>query len=396
MGEVIRKDPAGAKTPPNLRDYAAEYAHFSWADARSALDGLPGGGGLNIAHEAVDRHANGARARGISRCAGSAEAARFAISPIPTCRSGPAASPMYCRGSELRRESACSCSQRASLNCILRFSAALKHRCVVSPLFSAFGPEPIATRMAIGEGRVLVTTTGLYRKKLAALRERLPTLKHVLVVREEPGDSIPDGHARSGGAARLGGRRLSHRPYRSRGPRAAAFHQRHDRQAEGRDPRARGRGCASRHRAARARPASGGCILVHGRSGLGDRDLLRHHRAARHWRHADRRRGRLRCRALVRHARAGAGQRLVHGADGGAHDDEGGHRDCAPAAVSAVALHRERGRAAEPAGRVLGHGGIRSAHPRQLVADRDRRDHGREFRLDGHPPRLDGPGAARV
>ena len=34
---------------------------FSWAGARRALDGLPGGRGLNIAHEAVDRHAAGDR-----------------------------------------------------------------------------------------------------------------------------------------------------------------------------------------------------------------------------------------------------------------------------------------------------------------------------------------------
>ena len=52
--ERIRKRPedrAGA----NLLDYE-EYARtFSWAQARALLDGLPGGG-LNIAHEAVDRH----------------------------------------------------------------------------------------------------------------------------------------------------------------------------------------------------------------------------------------------------------------------------------------------------------------------------------------------------
>jgi acetyl-CoA synthetase len=33
-----------------------------WERARSELDGLPGGTGVNIAHEAVARHAEGARA----------------------------------------------------------------------------------------------------------------------------------------------------------------------------------------------------------------------------------------------------------------------------------------------------------------------------------------------
>ena len=37
---------------------------------------------------------------------------------------------------------------------------ALRNGSVVSPLFSAFGPEPIATRVNIGQADVLVTTQG--------------------------------------------------------------------------------------------------------------------------------------------------------------------------------------------------------------------------------------------
>jgi acetyl-CoA synthetase len=44
---------------PNLQDYEKGYQHFSWKSLRRELDGLPGGKGLNIAHEAVDRHASG-------------------------------------------------------------------------------------------------------------------------------------------------------------------------------------------------------------------------------------------------------------------------------------------------------------------------------------------------
>ncbi|WP_210210539.1 AMP-binding protein [Methylocystis hirsuta] len=59
---------------------------------------------------------------------------------------------------------------------------ALKMKCVVTPLFSAFGPEPIATRMEIGDARVLVTTETLYPRKVEALRGRLPRLEHVILV----------------------------------------------------------------------------------------------------------------------------------------------------------------------------------------------------------------------
>src|SRR3989304_1048305 len=56
----------------------------------------------------------------------------------------------------------------------------LKNGSVFSPLFSAFGPEPVRTRLALGGARVLVTTEALYRRKIEALREALPQLAHVV------------------------------------------------------------------------------------------------------------------------------------------------------------------------------------------------------------------------
>ena len=46
---------------PNLDDYDRVRATFTWAAARAELEGLPDRRGLNIAHEAVDRHAAGPR-----------------------------------------------------------------------------------------------------------------------------------------------------------------------------------------------------------------------------------------------------------------------------------------------------------------------------------------------
>jgi len=56
---IIKSSPRGG-VAPNLRNYEQARATFSWEEARRELEGLPGGGGLNIAHEAVDRHAAGA------------------------------------------------------------------------------------------------------------------------------------------------------------------------------------------------------------------------------------------------------------------------------------------------------------------------------------------------
>ncbi|HSN31840.1 MAG TPA: acetate--CoA ligase, partial [Ideonella sp.] len=60
------------------------------------------------------------------------------------------------------------------------------------PLFSAFGPEPIATRLRLGGGKLLLTTTSLYRKKVAPVRAGLPQLEHVLLLRDDEAP-LPEG-----------------------------------------------------------------------------------------------------------------------------------------------------------------------------------------------------------
>ena len=61
---------------------------------------------------------------------------------------------------------------------------ALKNRSVFCPLFSAFGPEPIKARLSIGGAKVLVTTTTLYRRKVAGIRAELPSLEHVILIND--------------------------------------------------------------------------------------------------------------------------------------------------------------------------------------------------------------------
>lgn len=44
---------------PNLAEYNTFYKVFDWKKEQSGLTGLPGGKGINIAYEAVDRHTEG-------------------------------------------------------------------------------------------------------------------------------------------------------------------------------------------------------------------------------------------------------------------------------------------------------------------------------------------------
>ena len=61
LREPIKKSWREATASPNLRDYQQARAEFSWEAARREREGSPGGRGLNVAHEAVDRHANDLR-----------------------------------------------------------------------------------------------------------------------------------------------------------------------------------------------------------------------------------------------------------------------------------------------------------------------------------------------
>ncbi len=58
---------------------------------------------------------------------------------------------------------------------------ALKAGAVYSPLFSAFGPDPIAQRIGLGRIKVLLTTPQLLRRKVAPMLDRLPTLELIVV-----------------------------------------------------------------------------------------------------------------------------------------------------------------------------------------------------------------------
>jgi acetyl-CoA synthetase len=62
-----------------------------------------------------------------------------------------------------------------------------KAQCVFAPLFSAFGPEPIAQRMRLGGANLLLTTQTLLKRKVAGVLGQFPGLKVLLTDGEAEG-----------------------------------------------------------------------------------------------------------------------------------------------------------------------------------------------------------------
>ncbi len=177
---ALVKPRSGFRVDPNLREYEAVRASFSWREAAKALDGLPAGG-LNIAHEAVDRHAAGARCdhpalvflgkhgekRTIAYGELSGLSSRFAN---------------VLQGLGVAKGDRVFALLGRVPGLYVAALGTLKNRSVFCPLFSAFGPEPMQARLSLGDARVLVTTPALYAKKAAQIRDSLPKLEFVLLV----------------------------------------------------------------------------------------------------------------------------------------------------------------------------------------------------------------------
>ncbi len=185
---VIEKSRVAKGVAPNMLDYAVERSRFSWEDARRALDGLPDGRGLNIAHEAVDRHAAGPRADRVAlRWLGKSGTRRDITYRELSALTNRFANAL--RGLGIGKGDRVFALAGRVPELYVACLGALKIGAVFSPLFSAFGPEPIEARIRLGEGKVLVTTRELYEKKIAPIRDRLASIQHVIVV---SGSNIPN------------------------------------------------------------------------------------------------------------------------------------------------------------------------------------------------------------
>ncbi len=166
---------------PNLPDYDMSCASFCWDDAARELDWLPDGKGLNIAHEAVDRHAETPTGNRLAiRWLGREDAVLdFTYNDLKRLTNR-FANVLQRLGSG-RADTICTLTGRIP-ELYTTALGTLKNAGVFCPLFSAYGPEPVFQRLSRGDARVLVTTESHYRQKVAPFAKQLPKLRHVLLV----------------------------------------------------------------------------------------------------------------------------------------------------------------------------------------------------------------------
>ncbi|CAG1018247.1 acetyl-CoA synthetase [Burkholderiaceae bacterium] len=178
---IIHKTLASLRVAPNMADWNAAREAFSWDQVREELGASADD--FNIARLAVDRHVRGAGADRIALrylpAAGEARMLSYAELQRQTDRF---ANGLRALGVGKGDRVFILAGRIAPL--VVAALGSLKIGCVVTPLFSAFGPEPIATRIGIAQAQVLVTTEALYRRKIEKMRDTLTTLRHVIVIGE--------------------------------------------------------------------------------------------------------------------------------------------------------------------------------------------------------------------
>jgi acetyl-CoA synthetase len=172
---------------PWLVDYDTTVASFDWDDAWAALraDNHPSRpDSVNIADLAVDRHVragNGDRValRFIGLEHDDVDDPLDVTYAVVARRTNRFATAMHRRGFAPGTGVATLTGRIPDL--YIAALGTLKAQGIFTPLFSAFGPDPIVQRLNLGRVKILVTTPLLFRRKVASILHRLPHLQLVLV-----------------------------------------------------------------------------------------------------------------------------------------------------------------------------------------------------------------------
>jgi acetyl-CoA synthetase len=176
------------RVAPNLADYAVARAGFDWSSVEAELDWLPGGG-LNIAHEAIDRHCNAGRGakKALLWQGKNDEVEEYTFDDLRR-QTNQFANVLRGLGVE-KSARVFTFMERLPESYIATFGT-LKAGCIIGPLFSAFGPDPVKDRLENSGASVLITQPEL-RARIAEVLSALPGLKHVIVVNKNGRSEAP-------------------------------------------------------------------------------------------------------------------------------------------------------------------------------------------------------------
>ncbi|HZI94440.1 MAG TPA: acetate--CoA ligase [Patescibacteria group bacterium] len=181
--ETIVKPPLDKMSfRPNLIDYESMRKTFSWEKLGKELDWLPGGG-LNIAHECIDRHVTTARRDKIAMMweGRNGDTESYTFNDLKELSDRFA---QVLRGLGVKKGDRVFVFLDRIPELYVSVFGILKVGAVVGPLFSAFGPDAIRDRLADSAAVALITSPSLI-DRVEQVRADLPDLAHIILVDRE-------------------------------------------------------------------------------------------------------------------------------------------------------------------------------------------------------------------
>lgn len=176
---LIKSDFRSMAVTPNLFDYAHARETMNWEDMKADIKGLPDGG-LNIAHEVIDKHIQTNLKEKIALYwtgkDGESETYTFLALHSLANRFANAL-----RGLGVKKGDRIFTYMDRTPEQYICLLGALKLGGVIGPLFSAFGPDAVKDRLGDCEARVLITSPGLV-KTVHEVVEDLPALETIIIV----------------------------------------------------------------------------------------------------------------------------------------------------------------------------------------------------------------------
>ncbi len=179
---LVIKDPTKLRLKPNLQNFEQLRQSFEWSDADKDVEWFPGGK-INAAHNAIDRHAKGARKDKVALVYddGEGRVQKFTFQQLYE-ETNRFANVLKKLG--IMRQDRVFVFLQRSPEAYVAFLGTIKYGAIASPMFPAFGPDAIRDRLGDSEAVALVTDKEL-KKRFYEVKSQLPALKHLIVVDEE-------------------------------------------------------------------------------------------------------------------------------------------------------------------------------------------------------------------
>jgi acetyl-CoA synthetase len=187
---ITKPKPEAFAVRPNLDDYDSLRASFDYERVIDELDGLPGGG-LNIAHEALDRHVKHGRGDNTAILWEGKDGTKETYTFAQLAKMASKFANVLGKLRVKKGDRVFVFMDRVPELYATAFGT-LKAGCIIGPLFAAFGPDAIRDRLENSEAVVLVTQPHLV-SKVRQIRSALPALKHVIIADHGKRPDVAEG-----------------------------------------------------------------------------------------------------------------------------------------------------------------------------------------------------------